>query len=219
MRRMDVPRTIDVSFTVLDPASARTVSFQLDGVGTSVTAYPNHPIDWNQSAEAQEIYDTVHEFATGAWTGTQWEETLGRAFWGWFRSDELVHDRGTLTGRPALGATGEDLGALTFTESELEAGLPMVAVWSIWGDVNDDGRVDAFDVLAFRQWKHDRVLESFGMPVRFNTQLNLHAADVNVDGVVDAWDILAFNEWLHDRDFGFPFWPLRFGTILGRPVP
>ncbi|MCL2843822.1 MAG: S8 family serine peptidase, partial [Oscillospiraceae bacterium] len=67
-RPVEPPQFFDVSVTVLDPASARTVTFELDGVGTSVTAYPNHPIDWNQSAEAQEIYDTVHEFATGAWT-------------------------------------------------------------------------------------------------------------------------------------------------------
>jgi len=209
-----IPHSIDVSFTVLDPASARTVAFELDGADTPITVFPNHPIDWDQSPEAQEIYDAGHEFSSGTWQNP----VHGRAFWGWFRADALVYDRGFSENRPALGATGEDLRTLTFTESELEDGIPMVAVWSLWGDVNDDNTVDAWDVLYLNRWGHDRLLEIFRQPIRFGTQVNLHAADVNADGVVDALDVLMMNQWLHDSGFGWPG-PPRFGVVLGRPVP
>ena len=202
-----------------DPAIARTVIFRNDGIDTPVTVFPNWPIDWDQSPEAREIFDTRHEYATWAWWDiNSWQGSLGRAFWGWFRSEELVYDRGTLTNRPALGTSGKDLSTLTFTESELEENITIAAVWSLWGDVNDDGRVDEFDVLHLNQWEHDRLLESFDSPIRFNPQLNLHAADVNVDGVVDARDVLMLRQWLHDQELAVWGPEPRFRVVLGRPI-
>ena len=194
-----------------DPTTARTVVFQLDGIDTPVTAFPNWRIDWNQSPEAQEIYNTDHMLSTGCW----FEMTLvqGQAFWGWFRSDDLVHDRGGPISRPALGATGENLSTLTFTENELDEDIIFVAVWSLWGDVNDDGWVCSADVLLINQWLFDQTTYA---PPHFNAQLNLHAADVNVDGVVNSADTLALNQWLFDRTLPGP---PNFDVVLGRPMP
>jgi len=194
----------------------RTVTFQLDGIDTPITVFPNFPIDWNQSAEAQEIYNTGHEFATGLWP---WEPgTPGRAFWGWFRSEELLYDRDFLENRPALGTMGVDLSTLTFTEEELEEDITLIAVWSYWGDVDDNGAVEAQDVLFLNRWLYDQLLERQGFPAHFGVQINLHAADVNVDGVVDHHDVLLLNQWLYDR-FLLPIWgEPYFGVVLGKPA-
>jgi len=205
---LDMPRSVDVSFTVLDPATARTVTFRNDGIDTPVTAFPNHPIDWGQSAEAQEIYNTSHEFAT--WTWGEVGGDSGQAFWGWFRPEELIHDRGFPENRPTLGATGLDLSTMTFTENELDEGVTLVAVWSHWGDVNDDGMVNLADILLLHRYLFDRTLET----PHFNPQLNLHAADVNVDGVVDSRDTLMFSQWLFDQTLSPHFY-----VVLGRPAP
>jgi len=211
------PHSIDVSFSVLDPATARTVTFQNDGVDTLITVFPNHPIDWNQSPEVQEVYNVGHEFATGWYP---WGSgTPGRAFWGWFRSEELLYDRGFPENRPALGTTGADLSTLTFTEEELEEDIILLAVWSYWGDVDDNGVVEAQDVLFLNRWLYDQLLERQGFPAHFGVQINPYAADVNVDGVVDNHDVLLLNRWLYDYLIGFPFRVPHFGMVLGKPAP
>jgi len=220
LERNEISGTITIP--LLDPATARTVIFQRDGIDTPITVFPNFPINWSQSATTQDIYNTSHEFATGHGPPREPGTTIGRAFWGWFQPHEFVRVwESCNTARPALGATGADLSTLTFTESELDAGITMVAVWSHWGDVNDDGVVDASDVLLLNQHLIDDWLSALGEPGPFvHLPRNLHAADVNADGDITGNDVLLFNRWLFDR-FLMPLYPepLFFGVVLGMPTP
>jgi|GEM_PF-6537297 len=83
------------------------------------------------------------------------------AFWGWFTDQALdASDRSSIatTGeprrRPAVGTTGIDVSGI-FTEASFNAlatngNIDLYAIWSLWGDVNDDDRVDGVDVDLLR---------------------------------------------------------------------
>jgi len=93
--------------------------------------------------------------------------------------------------------------------------LDLHVIWSLWGDADDDGVADSFDVTLINQWIHDQVLIGFDLPPHFNNPINLSAANVTVSGAADTDDALLLNQWIHDQVLiGFGLEP-RYHAILG----
>jgi len=156
----------------------------------------------------------------------------GLAFWGWFREADLTERPydGAYRNRPIIRdnsfAAGFDLTAWitqdiidTYFDEDVYRNLDLYIIWSHWGDADDNGVVDQFDVTLIRQYLHDRTLISFEEPPRFNNPINLSASNVTVspNGRVDEEDVIRFNHWLHDQTLiGFEA-PPRFFAVLGNP--
>jgi len=127
------------------------------------------------------------------------------AFWGWFTDSDLDNSGRIIeeTGRrrPTVGETGfTELCFITyytgmpdkisFTEAEWEAlvvdgkvvdgNLDLYAIWSLWGDVNDDGQVNSDDL---------RELTWYVGQLSPRPTLNLGPADVHRNGVVNSDDL------------------------------
>jgi uncharacterized repeat protein (TIGR02543 family) len=148
----------------VDPVPGQ-VAIVIDGVSTQVNATAGQPIAWPAT-----VTNVTHEFSTAT--------AQGRAFWGWFNQSALTESRGTLTNRPALGATPLDMATLTFTQAEIDAGVTLVAVFAMWGDADDDGAVTGFDFELLRQ-------HLLGATVTFNQ----FAVDVDVDEAITGFDL------------------------------
>ena len=113
------------------------------------------------------------------------------AFWGWFTEEALnVSGRHSTASnvapnlrRPVVGTEGFDVGQV-ITQEVLDryaqgGVIHLRSVWSLWGDVNDDGLVNPIDAnLLFQHVGH-----TYGAPV-----INLAPADVFRDGTVDPTD-------------------------------
>jgi len=175
---------------------------------------PGEPVDWTtvDGAYVRAIGDIL---TTGSW-GTN-DLVEGHSFWGWF--DNIVR-RADGRDRPAVGSEGWDLGAsnFTFTEAQFETlGDGMVisftAIYSLWGDADDNDVVDPDDVLLMNRWLFD---DAFGHPY-FGSPINLRAANVTVSNPpgerINPDDALRLNRWLFDVAFGHPY----FNAVLGRP--
>ncbi|MCL2843821.1 MAG: dockerin type I domain-containing protein [Oscillospiraceae bacterium] len=98
--------------------------------------------------------------------------------------------------------------------------ISLTAIFSHWGDADDDDQVTSLDVLRINQWLHDQDLIHWDEPPRFNNPINLRAANVTVpaNGIVSSFDALRLNQWLHDRDLEAWDEPLRFFAVLGAPA-
>jgi hypothetical protein len=164
-----------------------------------VVELPVVPGQDREEWENQELLEAI--LAVGHFYGT--EEATGFAFWGWF-TDETLEDSerinpDTELRRPALG----DQCALEGLLALIEAGdeeviedlfgyecrtLDLFAVWSLWGDVNDDDYVDGDDLELLRQFIFYSHLEDF--------VLNENAANVVVDNNIDSDDLELLRQFL-----------------------
>ena len=111
----------------------------------------------------------------------------GWALWGWFDADTLNASGRTRTvggdtfRRPALGAEGFDLEAvLTYCMFDEDGNLNLFAIWSLWGDVNDDDVVDQHDLNA--------LIAFVALQGVATVLINQVAANVVVDGAVCQLD-------------------------------
>jgi len=115
----------------------------------------------------------------------------GYAFWGWFESTDLQR-----VGRPAHGGMRRPT-LLSYTcrieevLQQIEAGnavfdretLDLFGIWSLWGDVDDDGWVTSNDVELVRQYVAFSRLEAF------NFNFNRTAANVVGGGTLCVEDV------------------------------
>ena len=146
--------------------------------------------------------------------------TPGHAFWGWFCDDTLnASGRTRVSGattlrRPALSDRCGVEGILTSIENATTAAavnalfgsttggnIDVFAVWSLWGDVDDDDEVTVHDVERLRRYLS---YSDLGLIVH----LNLRAADVIVDGDVNVHDQELIRQFVAYNDFGA-------GIVLG----
>ena len=116
------------------------------------------------------------------------ENPYGLAFWGWFTDAEFeAEDRTSIrTGRrrPTVGATGLDtslsINEVWFTANATNGNIDFYAIFSLWGDVDDNDVVDIDDLDQLARF----VRNSNPRPV-----INLAAADVHRNGIVDIDDL------------------------------
>jgi len=149
-------------------------------------------------------------------------EEPGLALWGWFREAELTQVRQGRN-RPPVGAEGflnltadtVITQAMINTYFDENDNLDLHIIWSLWGDADDNGVVDDFDIILINQWLHDQELISWGQPTRFNNPINLSAANVTVSGTVSSLDTALLTNWRHDQDLIAWGSPPRFNAILG----
>ena len=162
---------------------------------------------WDGLAEAMEI-GNIYGSAN----------TPGHAFWGWFTVDTLnASGRINATSglrRPALGDKCSVVDILASIENattedaivELFGGtsggnIDLFAVWSLWGDVDDDDEVTTEDVgLLARHLAYS--------PIGMQIDLNLRAADVIVDSDLNTEDLGLIARYLS-------FGPIGMEVILG----
>ena len=183
---------------------------------------PGEPVDWS-TADGQYVRNIGDVITTGVFNATTDTLVQGHAFWGWFNN---ITTRADGRDRPLVGATGWDLSTpnLSFTEAQFDTlgdgkVISFTAIFSLWGDADDNDNVDSFDVLLINQWLHDQDLIAWGQPPRFDNPINLRAANVTVpaNGIVTSFDTLRINQWLHDQDLIAWGQPPRFFAVLGRP--
>jgi len=189
-----------------------------------IAVTPGDPVDWTTpegvAVRAIGCVDTTGNF------GPNVDDLVhGWAFWGWFDNIAVRADGRT---RPPVGTQGWDLTVLglTFTEAQFASlgdgnVITFYAIWSLWGDADDNDHVDASDVLLINQYLFDRFLvEELGDDPLFENPINLRASAVTrpTNGVVTASDVLRINQYLFDRflveELGDD--PL-FYAVLGRP--
>ncbi|MCL2409147.1 MAG: peptidoglycan DD-metalloendopeptidase family protein [Oscillospiraceae bacterium] len=109
------------------------------------------------------------------------------AFWGWFTDAQLDGSGRSRNGhrRPLL-ADNPIAVPVSFTQAEFEAlavggNIDLYAIWSLWGDVDDDGVVDVFDFQILTQYVRGSFPGYYAI---------VHAAaDVVRDGVIDQVDV------------------------------
>ena len=167
------------------------------------------------------------------------ETTAGHAFWGWF-DDETLNPARTgralnqTTGlrRPALAdrclvdysdlferiaAADTDVAVVELFGSVEGGNIDLFAIWSLWGDVDDNDEVDGTDVLLMDQYLFDRFMVMIGGEPYFDVPLNTRAGRVTTGPELTGDDVLRVDEYLFDRFMvmigGEPY----FGAILGRP--
>jgi len=136
------------------------------------------------------------------------------AFWGWFTGEALDPDytgRELRNGsrRPIVGTdgfTGSTLGVTTislqFTAEEwddlveeglvVDANIYLYAIWSLWGDVDDNDAVNVYDLEALAGF----LRFAYPRPV-----INMAPADVHRDGAVNVYDLEALAGFLR---FAYP---------------
>ena len=119
------------------------------------------PIDFDQPIDPAVIADIMDQSGVDYGEGTQ-----GFAFWGWFTDQELAASGRTLPStstninagqrRPALGTMGFcyrygfTISETLFTQYSVSNNITLYAVWSLWGDVNDDDRVTFEDATLIQ---------------------------------------------------------------------
>ena len=207
------------------PLSDAYVHFHTCGTGRRGDSYIAVPVTLDggrmmpdtTSAAWAEVLDIGHIYGTA--------EGEGLGFWGWFEDEDLVRSnpRGR---RPALvrafGAlplpTGACLGTLATEGFDLAffagGNADIFGIWFLWGDVNDDDRVDAADILRLERFLHDRLFLLIDFPF-WNVQINPLAADVFVRGQVSGSDILQLERFLHDRFMRSLGLPPVWNVVLG----
>jgi hypothetical protein len=143
--------------------------------------------------------------------------TPGHAFWGWFDGDTLTDSTrtradsrrpGEFLRRPGLGDTCSFEEILTLIENATtdalvealfgdpeEGNIDVFAIWSLWGDVNDDDEVNVLDLELFR-----RYLMYNHFPWE-DIRLNIRAADVIVDNDVNVVDLEHLRRYLMYNHF------------------
>ena len=110
----------------------------------------------------------------------------GWAFWGWFTDAQLDSSERVRDGhrRPTVGTMGFDIGAVMTAELigslAVNGNVNLYAVWALWGDLNDDGRIDHDDLDSLTRF----VSRLVPRPV-----INLPPADVNRDDLIDVNDV------------------------------
>ncbi|MCL2564066.1 MAG: InlB B-repeat-containing protein [Oscillospiraceae bacterium] len=154
-------------------------------------------------------------------------EAQGWALWGWFSDAQLdpaTTGRPLRNGfrRPVVGATGFPIGSVitqTMIDDLFDANgnLDLFVIWSLWGDANDDDRVDAADVLQMQRHLHDLLMDLIGQPRTWDVTINQIAANVTVSGTVGAADILRIERHLHDLLMDMIGQPRIWDIVLGRP--
>jgi hypothetical protein len=141
----------------------------------------------------------------------------GKALWGWFDGDTLDIsgrvDTSSNLRRPTLQNTCQldellmriEVGSAADIDSLFgtDRNLDVFAVWSLWGDVNDDGFVDASDLDLLRNYL------LFGPIPNVDIPLNKRAADVDVDGGVTMEDMGLLRNYIN-------FAHLGLDIVLGR---
>ncbi|MCL2368299.1 MAG: InlB B-repeat-containing protein, partial [Oscillospiraceae bacterium] len=141
------------------------------------------PITFDQPIDPTVIADIMDQANVGYGEATQ-----GFAFWGWFTDQELATSGRTLPStstninagqrRPVVGAMGFcyrygfTISEALFTQYSQNNTIVLYAVWSLWGDVNDD------DLVTFE----DATLIQFYMALFPNIQLVRPAGDVTRTG-------------------------------------
>jgi len=152
-----------------------------------------------------------------------WSHVVGHALWGWFDDETLDPER---TGRPlrdefrrpaladrclleALLVDIED-GAIV-----VDGDLDLFAVWSIWGDVDDNGAVEGIDILRMEQYLFDETWIEAGWGPFFDVPINTNAGRVTLGPYMRGMDILRMEQYLFDRAW-LLIWPF-FRTVLGQP--
>jgi len=175
---------------------------------------PGQTFDWTSSVGATYVYAIADEPTTGTFDKTDDALVQGWAFWGWF---DNIQTRADGRNRPVVGSIGWDLSSPDFifhVEDFETLGngnvIVFTAIWSLWGDANDDDQVDSADVLLINQWLFDGTLAN----PHFDNPINLGAANVTVpaDRIVTSADVLRINQWLFDRTLTIP----HFFAVLGR---
>ena len=174
--------------------------------GVYAIQIPVIPGEDRQEWPEQELLEEV--LAIGNIYGVS--DAPGHAFWGWFTGETLTAStrmRGDLR-RPALGDACQ-LGMLLIaienadTDATVEAifedadggNLDLFAVWSLWGDVNDDDEVNLSDVELLRQYVYYSHFPGVYII------LNLRAANVIVDGSVNLSDRELLRQYVYYGHF------------------
>ena len=180
----------------------------------NVPVIPGRPYyEWPEQELLQAILEIGPIFST--------DGIPGYSFWGWFSDETLGASGRTRDGlrRPLVrniceweyGATRALPGIFDLIQDENITALQkyelfgsdkllnLYAVWTLWGDVNDDGKVDDIDRSLITDYLRMR------LP---STHLNLRAADVNFDGVICDIDRFLLRDYLM---VNIPFYH------LGRP--
>ena len=181
---------------------------------------PGEPIDWTSSADAEYVYAVGDMLSTGTPTV---DLVQGWALWGWF--DNLGPRATDGRYRPIVGTSGWDLSCLdefVFDEADFDtlgdgSVISFTAIFSLWGDADDNDEVDAEDVLLMNRWLYDQLLIQLGADPHFQLPINLRAANVTVSGTVDADDVLRMNQWLYDQLLIQLGADPHFFAVLGRP--
>jgi len=212
--------------------------FEEDGE-IEVFVRPGEPRnEWPGYAELQVALAVGHIYGASG--------SPGHAFWGWFDDETLDasgRDRivdGTTFRRPALGDRCLLEALLVRIEEGDEAAMEelfgadnnvdIFAIWSRWGDANDDDEVDGDDITAMEQFIADEVIRRLNeeipgldLPLPYNVAINERAADVNVSGNVDGDDITMVEQFIADEVIrrlneaipGLNL-PLPYNVVLGR---
>ena len=150
----------------------------------------------------------------------------GWALWGWFTDEQLdpaTTERQLRNGlrRPTVGDVGFDLRAV-ITEEMIDElfdnrNLDLFAIWSLWGDANDDDRVDAADILQIQRHLHDQLMDMIGQPRIWDVTINEIASNVTMGARVDSADILRIERHLHDLLMDMIGQPRIWNIVLGTP--
>jgi len=193
--------------------------------GSLITEWPDQGLLNRALVDVRNIYGT--------------ETVVGHAFWGWFDDATLNPAR---TGRelnatsglrrPALAdrclvdylellerieAADTDTAVIELFGTTEGGNIDLYAIWSLWGDVDDDDEVTGSDVLLMDQYLFDRFMVSIDGEPYFNEPLNTRAGRVTTGPELTGDDVLRVDEYLFDRFMvsldGEPY----FGAVLGRP--
>ena len=195
---------------------------------------PGEPVDWD-SDDGRYVRAIGNIYTTGSYLPHPGNVVEGHSFWGWFDDDALDYgqaNRGfdtrrrpmvprciSLPGSPARSELGWDIGAtdFIFTEAQFETMgdgkvISFTAIFSLWGDADDNDQVNSADILLMEEWLFDRIMPT---PI-FSNPINLRAANVTTvgtPGTINSADVLRLEEWLFDRIMPHAI----FDAILGRP--
>ena len=176
------------------------------------------------SIDAAAIADIMGQMEEKNETG---ENPYGFAFWGWFTSTEFDAENRTSarTGRrrPTVGTTGfkfntnEPIAFAWFDEYAINGNIDFYAIFSLWGDVNDDDDVTVADVTLIHEYLFDQSMILLGLPAHFSNPLNIHAGMVTIGAELSVADSTRIEQYLFDQSMILIGLPPYFNAVLGRP--
>ncbi|MCL2426216.1 MAG: leucine-rich repeat protein, partial [Oscillospiraceae bacterium] len=173
-------------FRLVDGAGrvAYPIKFEFYGIESmkyaGASALPGHRLNMTNVLSAMEEFEA------------NYDPTSRFAFWGWFTNEALnVSGRRSTASnvapnlrRPVVGTEGFDVGQVItqelFDRYARGGVIHLHSVWSLWGDVDDNGRVDIDDIDSMRR-------NILGLVPRL--PMNRAPGDVYRDGVLDIDDI------------------------------